>query len=116
MASGCSMIRCPRCGYEFVESGRFIDMLLRWVRRAPAMSCSAGDIVPVSDLPVGAKASIARISSTSAARLTHLASYGIASGSELRIIARKPAVVVACGSSSIALEDEVAGEILVRVA
>ena len=111
MARGCAMIRCPRCNYEFVESGRFLDMLRRWVRRAPA--CPDGD--SLLDIPVGATASITTIESDSAARLSRLASYGIAAGSEVRLLARKPAVVLACGAASVALEDEVAREIHVRV-
>jgi len=113
MARGCTMIRCPRCGYEFVESGRFIDMLRRWIRRAPARS--SGDVVPVLDLPVGAAASITTVDSASAARLSRLASYGIAAGSEVRLLARRPAVVLACGSASVAIEDDVAREIYVRI-
>ena len=30
MSRGCDMVRCPRCGYEFVESGRILDMLRRF--------------------------------------------------------------------------------------
>ena len=133
------MIRCPRCGYEFVESGRFVDMLRRWIRRAPvchpersegpgrvgcgavppahpAPSTTLGMTVVVSllELPVGATASILNVDATSAARLSRLASYGIAAGSEVQLLARRPAVVVACGSSSIAVEDDVAREIQVR--
>ena len=113
MARGCTMIRCPRCGYEFVESGRFLDMLRRWIRRAP--TCPVGDVVSVIDLPVGSTASIANVASTSAARLSRLASYGIAAGSEVRLLARRPTVVLACGSASIAVEDDVAREIYVRM-
>jgi len=112
MARGCSMIRCPRCGYEFVESGRFIDMLRRWIRRAPA--CPTAEVVPILDLPAGATASITNVDSSSAARLSRLASYGIAAGSEVRLLARRPVVVLACGSASIAVEDDVAREIYVR--
>lgn len=115
MARGCSMVRCPRCSYEFVESGRFVDMLLRWIRRAPAEACASGDVVPVVNLPIGATASIAHIATTSAARMSRLASYGIAAGSEVRLVARRPAVVLACGSSSIAVDDDVGREIYVRV-
>jgi Fe2+ transport system protein FeoA len=109
MARGCSMVRCPRCNYEFVESGRFIDMLRRWIRRAPAPR----DAVTVLDLEVGATARIARIATQSAARLSRLASYGIAAGSEVRLLARRPAIVLACGSSSVALDDDVGREIYV---
>jgi len=113
MARGCAMIRCPRCNYEFVESGRFLDMLRRWIRRAPF--CPTGGDISLLDVPVGMTASITNINSASAARLSRLASYGIAAGSEVRLLARRPAVVLACGSSSVAIEDDVAREIHVRV-
>lgn len=29
MSKGCKMIRCPRCGYEFVEEG----IVANWLRR-----------------------------------------------------------------------------------
>ena len=109
------MIRCPRCGYEFVESGRFVDMLRRWIRRAPAAACTSGDVIPVADLPLGATAPIEHIATGSAARMSRLASFGIAAGSEVRLVSRRPAVVLACGSSSIAVDDEVGREIFVRV-
>lgn len=115
MARGCAMVRCPRCGYEFVESGRFIDMLRRWIRRAPAEACATGDVVPVTSLALGVTAPVTHIATQSAARMSRLASFGISAGSEVRLIARRPAVVLACGSSSVALDDDVAREIHVRV-
>lgn len=33
MAAGCSMIRCPRCAYEFVEDGLVANWLRRLLRR-----------------------------------------------------------------------------------
>jgi Fe2+ transport system protein FeoA len=111
ISHGCNMIRCPRCGYEFVESGRFADMLRRWIRRAPKLPRSA--VVPTTEMLVGTTAAVARITSSNAARLSRLASYGIVAGSEVRLIARRPAVVLSCGSSSVALEDDVAREIYV---
>lgn len=113
MAKGCTMVRCPRCAYEFVESGRIADMLRRWIRRAPA---KCGERLSIMDLEIGASAAIASIAHTSAARLNRLASYGIVPGSELRLISRRPAVVVQCGSASVALEDEIAREIFVAAA
>lgn len=115
MARGCAMIRCPRCDYEFVESGRFLDMLRRWIRRAPVAACSSGDVVSVINLPVGATAPVAHIATASAARMSRLASYGIAAGSEVRLVARRPAIVLACGASTVALDDDVGREIYVRV-
>ena len=117
MSRGCAMVRCPHCGYEFVESGRFVDMLLRWIRRTPkaATKAVAGAVVCVTDMPVGSTAPVAFIRPTSAARLSRLASFGIAAGSDIRLLARRPEVVIACGSSSVAIEDDVAREVYVRL-
>ncbi|MEA2572058.1 MAG: FeoA domain [Acidobacteriota bacterium] len=112
MSRGCTMVRCPHCGYEFVESGRFVDMLRRWIRRAPAIPAPSATM-RITEMPVGSVAEVAYITPTSASRLSRLASFGIVAGSEVRLIARRPAVVVGCGSSSVALEDEVGREIFV---
>lgn len=111
MAHGCMMVRCPHCGYEFVESGRIVDMLRRWVRRAP--KCAADrlqPIVPVTAVAEGTVAPVASIGSGSS-RLNRLAAFGIVPGTEVRVVKRKPAVVLQCGSTSLALDDEVAREI-----
>jgi hypothetical protein len=113
MSRGCAMVRCPHCGYEFVESGRIADLLRRWIRRAP--KAVEGDVVCVTDLPVGSSAPVAFIRASSAARLSTLASVGIVAGSDIHLIARRPAVVLACGSSSVAIEDDVAREVYVRI-
>jgi Fe2+ transport system protein FeoA len=110
MSHGCTMVRCPHCGYEFVESGKIVDMLRRWIRRAPPVPSSP---MRITDMPVGSTAEVAYITPTSASRLSRLASFGIVAGSEVRLIARKPAVVLGCGSSSVALEDEIGREIFV---
>ncbi|HUR80196.1 MAG TPA: FeoA family protein [Thermoanaerobaculia bacterium] len=115
MSHGCTMVRCPHCGYEFVESGKFTDMLLRWIRRGPPQVAPIADsIVPITRLPVGASAAVAFIKPTSAARVSRLASYGIVPGSEVRLVATRPTVVVSCGTSSVALETEVGQEIYVK--
>ncbi len=115
MSRGCTMVRCPHCGYEFVESGRFADMLRRWIRRAPACAerFQPADSVPITDLPLGTTAPVTSIAPTSAARLNRLASYGIVPGSEVRLVSRRPAVVLECGSASVAVEDEIAWGIYV---
>ena len=116
MSHGCSMVRCPHCGYEFVESGRFVDMLRRWIRRAPAPSTTDRAVVPVAEIAVGSSAPVAFITPSSAARLSKLASFGIVAGTDVRLVARRPTVVLACGTSTVALEDEVAREVYVRTA
>jgi DtxR family Mn-dependent transcriptional regulator len=70
----------------------------------------------VTELPVGATASIAYIAPKTLARIDRLSAFGIVPGSEIRLIARNPSCVVACGASSIALDDEIGREIYVRTA
>ncbi len=107
MSRGCDMVRCPRCGYEFVESGRFLDMLRRWIRRGPA---PRGETFPLVELQPGEAGSIVSVSHS------RLASFGIVTGTEVRLIARLPTVVLECGSTQIAVEPEIGREILVRAA
>ena len=122
MSHGCTMVRCPRCGYEFVESGRFVDMLRRWVRRAPRAACAPEsarehtDTKRLVDLAPGESASIVFIPPDSLARVRRLASFGIVAGTEVRLIARLPTVVLECGSTQIAVEPEIGREIFVRAA
>lgn len=71
-------------------------------------------IARVIDLPIGTSASIAFIAPKTLARIERLAAFGIVPGSEVRLIARRPSCVVACGASSIALDDDIAREIYVR--
>lgn len=71
-------------------------------------------IMRIVDLPVGASASIAFIAQTTLARIERLAAFGIVPGSEVRLVARHPTCVVACGASSIALDDDIGRDIYVR--
>ena len=123
MSRGCAMVRCPRCGYEFVESGRILDMLRRWIRRAPRAACALpettgehADTKRLVDLTPGESGSIVFIPPDSLARVSRLASFGIVAGTEVRLIARLPTVVLECGSTQIAVEPEIGREIFVRAA
>jgi hypothetical protein len=42
--------------------------------------------------------------------------FGIVPGTQVRLIERKPSIVLACGQTSIAVEDEIGREIYVRPA
>ena len=45
MSKGCAMVRCPRCGYEFVEEGTLAKMVRRLLGglsgRAPSTSSTS---------------------------------------------------------------------------
>lgn len=114
------MVRCPRCGYEFVESGKFTDMLRRWIRRGPPPAPTAAtedkSVRRLIDLPVGTSGAIAFVAPTTTSRVSRLAAFGLVPGSEIRLVSRRPAVVLQCGATSIAVEEDIGREIYVRVA
>jgi DtxR family Mn-dependent transcriptional regulator len=120
------------CEMEHMLSEPVVDRVCAFLGHPPA--CPHGKPVPageccrvystrveplirrVTELPVGATASIAYIAPKTLARIDRLAAFGIVPGSEIRLIARNPSCVVACGASSIALDDEIGREIYVRTA
>jgi len=118
IARGCAMVRCPRCGYEFVESGRIVDLLRRWIRRGPKEKCARPspepDVVRLIDLDLGASGSVVFIAPSAGSRLARLAAYGIVVGTELRLLARRPTVVLESGGTTLAVEPEIGREIFVR--
>ena len=81
----------------------------------PASDAPAGGspVTRIIDIPPGTTATVIAISSDSVARLNRLASFGVIAGTEVRLLARRPSLVVACGETSIALEEEIGHEILV---
>jgi DtxR family Mn-dependent transcriptional regulator len=120
------------CEMEHMLSEPVVDRVCAFLGHPPA--CPHGKPVPageccrvystrveplicrVTELPVGATASIAYIAPKTLSRIDRLAAFGIVPGSEIRLVARNPSCVVACGASSIALDDEIGREIYVRSA
>jgi DtxR family transcriptional regulator, Mn-dependent transcriptional regulator len=68
----------------------------------------------LSDMEPGREGTIAFIAPASAARLTRLSTLGIAPGSPIRLVQKRPAVVVGCGETTVALEEDIARDIFVR--
>ena len=67
----------------------------------------------IIDLPPGTTATVVSINSDSVARMNRLAAFGVIAGTEVRLVARRPSLVLACGETSIALEEEIGHEIIV---
>jgi DtxR family Mn-dependent transcriptional regulator len=71
-------------------------------------------IMRLCDLPLAGVGKIVFIAPKSATRLNRLATLGILPGSDVRLVQRQPSIVVDCGETSVALEEEIATEIYVR--
>lgn len=120
------------CEFEHILAERVVDRVCTFLGHPPA--CPHGHPIPpgsccavyskkvdplitrLIDLPLGATGSVVFIAPKSVSRLNKLAAFGVVPGSQVRLIERKPSVVLACGQTSLAVEDEIGREIYVRPA
>lgn len=118
------------CEFEHILAERVVDRVCTFLGHPP--SCPHGHPIPpgscckvyskkvdplitrLIDLPIGASGSVVFIAPRSVSRLNRLAAFGVVPGSLVRLVERKPSVVLACGQTSIAVEDEIGREIYVR--
>ena len=118
------------CELEHMLSERVVDRVCTFLGHPP--NCPHGKPIPqgsccriytrqveplitrLVDLPLGATGTVVFIAPRSVQRLNRLAAFGVVPGSEVRLIERRPSVVLACGQTSIAIEDEIGREIYVR--
>lgn len=120
------------CEFEHILAERVVDRVCTFLGHPP--NCPHGHPIPpgsccqvyskkveplitrLIDLPLGASGSVVFIAPRSVSRLNRLAAFGVVPGSNIRLVERKPSVVLACGHTSIAVEDEIGREIYVRPA
>ncbi len=118
------------CEFEHTLTERVVDRVCTFLGHPP--KCPHGKPIPrgsccrlfetrveplitrLIDLPIGAAAPIVFIAPKSAARLNRLAVLGIVPGTSVKLLQRKPSVVIQCGETALAIEAEVAAEIYVR--
>lgn len=118
------------CELEHTLTERVVDRVCTFLGHPP--KCPHGNPIPrgsccklfdrrveplisrLADLPIGQSAPIVFIAPKTAARLNRLATLGVVPGTMIRLLQRKPSVVIECGETSLAIEEEVAGEIYVR--
>lgn len=120
------------CEFEHILAERVVDRVCTFLGHPP--TCPHGHPIPqgsccqvyskkvdplitrLVDLPLGGSGSVVFIAPRSVSRLNKLAAFGVVPGSNIRLVERKPSVVFSCGSTSIAIEDEIGREIYVRPA
>lgn len=125
----CNLICCPNCGYQVVNEEK--SKLASFIRRLwpSAEDISAGDVpstqapptgrldadeVPLTHIPVGASVEIRRFREMPPQRQSRLSVYGLAAGSTVKLLQRRPAPVVRIGETELALSEEILGQIWVR--
>ena len=112
MATHCNLIRCPSCAYEFPEKPRALSWFGRLLRRevSPVEECEGFRVV--SDLRPGETSEVVSLG-TQASRRNTLSAFGLVPGSKVTVVQQRPACVVRIGETELALDREIAREILV---
>ena len=112
LRTSCGLLRCPSCDYEFPRAGRSTSWLGRLLRGTPpADPCHR--FQSVSDLESGQSATVVSLSG-GASRRNALAVFGLVPDSEITLVQTRPACVVRVGETELALDPEIARDILVR--
>ncbi len=118
------------CEFEHMLSEAVVDRVCTFLGHPP--KCPHGRPVPqgeccrkfdrkvaplisrLYDLAIGGTGTIVFITPKSATRLNRLATLGIVPGTDVRLIQRRPSIVISCGETTVAVEEEIANEIFVR--
>jgi Fe2+ transport system protein FeoA len=115
LRSACGLVRCPGCDYEFPETPKAISWLRRLFGRGE--ECASPDgVLTVRDLAYGERAEVVHLAGTGSNRSNALAVFGLVPGSEVVLLQRLPSYVIQVGETVLALEEAVAGSIVVRLA
>lgn len=113
----CNLVRCPSCNYEFAET----YPKMSWIRRlfskqpSPLAEHLPADVRPASELHYGDRAEVMCVGGAGDGREDRLAVFGLTAGSEIMVIQQQPSCVIKIDETELALDPEIAEQILVRV-
>jgi ferrous iron transport protein A len=112
MNAGCEVVKCPSCGYQFPRRSRLVDLARRLVGTLDRTR-AAGPL-PVTALRAGESGVIARVAARMPERLVKLSGLGVMPGARVTLVQRQPAVVLRIAETTIALDRDVADDILIE--
>lgn len=113
----CNLARCPACEYEFPEQLPGKSWLRRLFQKGGAAAVPPlpeDGLLTVKNLAAGESAEVLCLAGDSSARRNHLAVFGLVPGSEVRLVQRHPSFVLEIGETVLALDSDVAGDIVVK--
>jgi Fe2+ transport system protein FeoA len=115
LATGCQIICCPACGYQFTDPQS--TLIGRWLqgrrRRRRHGRSEALQSPTLADVPPGWRARIRAMQQVSGRRRQQLFAYGLQTAREVRVLQQQPVTVVQVGETELALEAELARAVLV---
>lgn len=125
MNRNCKKIKCPNCNYEMYPEpehktlGR-IKNLFDLIGKSKKKSNRLNDnksvnkkYVNLTELETGEKARILKINTNDLTKMRKLTAFGIMPGLDIIMIQRYPAFVVQIGFTQVALDEDIASEIII---
>ena len=114
----CHLTRCPHCNYEFPDERRYKGWWDRFFPKrkpaAPAQDMSPGAL-SLPQAPVGVDLELERLTCVLQSRRNSLSVYGLVPGSRLTLQQTQPTCVVRVGATELALDHDIAREVMVRL-
>lgn len=117
----CNIICCPACGFSDVDPNK--SKAVGWLRSkvfarkggTPSHTSASGQVsLSVADLLPGMQAIILSLQAVDERRREQLMSYGLAPGRCVYILQHNPATILQVDQTELAIEEEVARQILVH--
>ena len=119
LASGCDIVKCPHCGYQFPRASRLVEWWRRLFGRPAAPEghpegCPSVPALTLDTLEVGQGAVVDSVGFDDPLLAVRLAHLGLVPGAKVRLRQRRPAAVVQLGETTLALQRSIARRVAVR--
>ena len=117
----CRLVRCPGCQSEFPETPAAVGLFRKLFRTRRSLPQAPETRLPetvraASDLRPGTRATVLCLGPSATERHRTLTVFGVVAGAELTVVQQVPACVIKVGETELALDREIAREILVEPA
>lgn len=117
----CRLVRCPSCAYEFPETPAAVSLVRRIFGRRRGLPQAGGttpdlpeSVVTAEELRPGQRGKVLCLGATATERHRTLTVFGMVPGAEITLVQRQPACVLRVGETELAVDREIAREILVE--
>ena len=115
LGSLCHLVRCPACEYEFPETPPAVSFVKRlFRRRLPTIAGLPPGVTTAAELRPGQKATVLCLGSTVTDRHRTLTVYGLGPDAEITLVQHQPACVIRIGETELAIDADIARDILVQ--
>ena len=116
----CRLVRCPSCQYEFPETPAVVGLFRKFFQRRRSLPLAGESthlpetVRAASELRPGQQATVLCLGPTATDRHRTLTVFGVVPGATITIVQQQPACVIKVGETELALDREIAREILVE--